>query len=1099
MQKPTADENLLLGVLALQMDFISREQLIAATSVWMQDKSKSLSQVLLDQGVIDAECCEMLEKMARKHVSMHGNDPEKSLAAVGPLGALHDDLRRFGDVEIDATLDHISGAEGKIGAVRDAPERLGKGDIEATSDHISDERRDDIDHTQTFQSGTEDDGPPSTMTYLPDVPHSANLRFRILRPHAKGGLGVVSLAMDEELRRKVAFKELREHCADDPGSRSRFVLEAETTGRLEHPGVVPIYGLGTRADGRPFYAMRFVRGESLRKAIDKFHAEGDAGLSAGQRAIGLRKLLRRFVDVCNTIQYAHSRGVIHRDLKPDNVMLGKYGETLVVDWGTAKWLDRPDLPTNAGETTVHPISGSGSVPTQMGSVIGTPMFMSPEQAEGRPDLIGPASDVYSLGATLYSLLTNAKPFTSKSILDVLEDVRKGNLRRPREIDPRVPKALEAVCLKAMALKPEDRYDDAAALAEDVEHWLADEPVTAHQDTLAERTGRWMRRHRTLVQVGIAALLLVCLVSIVATVLVNKARQRADALANSNQILAQKERDARREGLLRFRKARDSVDTWLTGTSEAMKYYPGVQEVREYLLAEAAKDYEWFAEQISIDVGQETERGRAYLRLGDVHRELGKTGAAEDAYRSAMTLLEGLASSHPEIPDCQLELANSLIRLGLLLAETGRPQEAENRYVDAADKLQRLAETHPDDQRFRDTWAESMINRAAILYNSQRRQEAIDLLQQAIGETERLRTIDPREKSYLVNLATAQSMLTRIFVEEGQTDKATNEMEKAAQTHDLLMETDPNNPEYLLARACGRIDLGTVLGEMGKYGEELNAYKDAIVDFQTLNDVLPGISVYREELARAWMDLGNLLYELGRNVEAESELNQALPVLVLLANDQPDVFRYYEELAACRDTLGQVLSDLGRNQEAKLQQEEAVSTFAQLVERFPNEPRYRESWAVGRAHLGQALDKIGLHEEAVAHFREAIDIIKNLAQFDPSVPRYRNELAFVNSHLGNLYRETAIPLERRTPLVGRKKTGGPCPESLPRRYNRHHRNIFTILRSFSQIVPTLNSANLQRRFSSHGKHSTWCRRMHYIEAVWGWPIIVPVIGKRPGTL
>ena len=160
--------------------------------------------------------------------------------------------------------------------------------------------------------------------------------------HAKGGLGEVFVARDEELNREVALKEIQLQFSQDPVSRSRFLSEAEITGSLEHPGIVPVYGLGRHDDGRPFYAMRFIKGNTLKEAIDEFHNVSLVDRDPGARTLGLRALLRRLIDVCNAIAYAHNRGVLHRDLKPSNVMLGPYGETLVVDWGLAKCFDRLD-------------------------------------------------------------------------------------------------------------------------------------------------------------------------------------------------------------------------------------------------------------------------------------------------------------------------------------------------------------------------------------------------------------------------------------------------------------------------------------------------------------------------------------------------------------------------------------------------------------------------------------------------------------------------------------------------------------------------------------------------------------------------------------
>jgi eukaryotic-like serine/threonine-protein kinase len=361
---------------------------------------------------------------------------------------------------------------------------------------------------------------------------TASERFRILRPHKKGGLGEVFVAVDTELNREVALKEIQDKHADDRQSRARFLLEAEITGSLEHPGIVPVYGLGVYADGRPYYAMRFIRGDSLQEAIKRFHQSEPETLSKdSDRNLELRKLLGRFIDVCQAMQYAHDRGVVHRDLKPDNIMLGKYGETLVVDWGLAKARGDPSEPEASAnediEFPLRPTSANGTAETVAGHAFGTLAFMSPEQAAGKLDTIGSASDVYSLGATLYTLVTGKLSMDGK---DVLAKIKRGDYPRPRQVNAEVPTALEAICLKAMALKPADRYATPMLLADDIEHWLADEPVSAMPEPITVKAGRWARKHKPLVS-GTAASLLVGLIAVSAA---SKANRR-ESLTGDSQV------------------------------------------------------------------------------------------------------------------------------------------------------------------------------------------------------------------------------------------------------------------------------------------------------------------------------------------------------------------------------------------------------------------------------------------------------------------------------------------------------------------------------------------------------------------------------------
>ncbi|HEV3263103.1 MAG TPA: serine/threonine-protein kinase [Gemmataceae bacterium] len=384
--------------------------------------------------------------------------------------------------------------------------------------------------------------------------------YQVGKLHAQGGLGAILIGREENLHREVALKLLQAPRARNPESRGRFLREAEITSQLEHPGVVPVYGLGQLADGTPVYAMRFIQGESLQEAVRQFHQPEQQCPARDKQGLAFRQLLSRFVSVCNTIAYAHSRCILHRDLKPGNIMLGAYGETLVVDWGLAKSMaaDEAAAASDRQPEAQPTAEQAANTATVMGTVIGTPAYMSPEQAAGRWDLVGPGSDVYSLGATLYVLLTGRAPFLEGDMAEVLRRVQCGQVVPPGQVRKDVPPALEAVCLRAMALRPGDRYSSALGLAADLENWLADEPASAWAEPLRVRLRRWLMRHTALATAAtVSVIAAACLVAVTASLMTANDRERharylaeadqekagtARALAEANQ---EKERAARR--------------------------------------------------------------------------------------------------------------------------------------------------------------------------------------------------------------------------------------------------------------------------------------------------------------------------------------------------------------------------------------------------------------------------------------------------------------------------------------------------------------------------------------------------------------------------
>lgn len=360
--------------------------------------------------------------------------------------------------------------------------------------------------------------------------------FQLLRKAAQGGLGEVWLAHDENLNRNLAVKFLKEKLWDQPALRKRFEQEAQITGRLQHPNIIPIFQFGRRQaedGGVPFYAMPFVEGNTLRELIASFHQERRRG---AMDRLALIRLLDAFRSVCQAIAYAHSQGVLHRDLKPENVMVGKFGDVVVLDWGLAKDI-RGD--GGAAPTDVHPDSKPATEnkaiavaradppahvaavnedpETHPGTLVGTPVYMAPEQASGNTAAVNERTDIFGLGGILFYLLTDRPPHERRqgeSVDEFLFRVATRPSRRACEVERRAAPMLDAICARAMAFEPHERYATASQLAADVERWIVGEPAAGIRESVALKCSRWIvRRQRGVISAGGATFVLLLLAAI----------------------------------------------------------------------------------------------------------------------------------------------------------------------------------------------------------------------------------------------------------------------------------------------------------------------------------------------------------------------------------------------------------------------------------------------------------------------------------------------------------------------------------------------------------------------------------------------------------
>lgn len=807
---------------------------------------------------------------------------------------------------------------------------------------------------------------PGTGRAEPEGLPKDGSRFRVLRPLAKGGLGQVLVARDLELYREVALKEILPDHSHREDSRYRFLLEAEITGRLEHPGVVPVYGLGRYPDGRPYYAMKFISGVSFLDALKALHADLAGNAPQGELLTRFRQLVTRFVSVCQTIHFAHTRGVLHRDLKPANIMLGEFGETLVVDWGLAKVLGTVAVdrtPREAGEAAGGSVairlmlSGTGSE-TRAGSIMGTPAYMSPEQGSGDGENIGPASDIYSLGATLYCILTGRPAFQGGKLVELVRRVVEGEFDPPRVLKPWIPKPLDAIVVKAMANDPVNRYATAKAMAEDLERFLADEPVVALPETWPMRAGRWLRRHRSLVITGAGALALVALVSLVAAFWINSARRREAA--------------AKERAVALFAQARGSVDTWMSGVGEIVRFYPGVQRTRERLLKEAAKAYTGFAEQSPDDPLLRLEQARTLIRLADVQQTLADYAAAQNTLERGRRILDTLAKEPRPPTDWLLEAGRTASRLAFAKAVQGSPSDGDDEFRVATEFFERYRRTQGDSETLALADATTATTWAEFLVQGERWSDAEARL-------ERARKLFPvvsrgeQADAARSGLAQAQALSGQIAEHRGQWSEALESFSSALATLEELRQ-QTGNPGVLDNLAGTRVRQAAVLRALGREQDEGEAYLAAIDDYTQLVAAFPDVPHLRENVALTRVDLAQLLERNAHSRAAQPHAKEALTELRRLTSAPDPLPRYFETLAAALSVGGRVDWNLGDKPRAEASFREAADLYQLLANEYPDVRAYRVRRGVTQSQLARLLltDK---PDEAVAVW-DAVEIDLN---------------------------------------------------------------------------------------------------------------------------
>jgi eukaryotic-like serine/threonine-protein kinase len=680
---------------------------------------------------------------------------------------------------------------------------------------------------QTIPLNERDNGSCSATT---------SARYRDLRFFRRGGLGELYRAEDESLHRETVVKFINDDCKTDADLVSQFKIEAEVTSRLDHPGIVPVYGIGEDWNGRPFYVMRLIHGRELKQAIQEYHQSG--GPTGGRKnRQQLFALLEHLVQACNTVAYAHHVGIVHCDLKPANIMIGKFGETFVLDWGLATNFERSAIRDSAREPTMRPHSApGGSTSAQRGGTYG---YISPEQLCGdRP--IDPTSDVYSLGATLYEILIGRPPFNGRDT-DVREQIRTGQFRTPRSVEPNICPKLEAICLKAMHLVPRSRYASAKQLASDVTNWMRDEETQASPDRWFNRLARFGRRHA-----GITAATFVTLLTIVVAAGWTGHEMALRALEEKSRLA---EKMSLTTALDTFEDLCRPLANGEMSNLDVFRPFVGKIDhfTKSYLDNFESAESMW------------PHTGRVYeLRaLSEVYS--GDTAQAVKDLKQAQLLYEKLSTDVTAKAENDLRLAHNFINQGRLFIQLGRYDEAINAFRPAMEILERLRKAKPESNELLRHLAEAYhgIGEAYLSRspNDAARHRDLDNAESNFTKSKSLReqlvkvTDGEERRNHERDLARSFGYLGDLYLAQGKVARAAEAYKKSKDQRESLYRTNPRDPEHRFQFARGLGNFGGL--ELG-YRGDLNS---AIQQLEKARQIQQGLKDDYPEVGNFWIDLG----------------------------------------------------------------------------------------------------------------------------------------------------------------------------------------------------------------------------------------------------
>jgi hypothetical protein len=712
--------------------------------------------------------------------------------------------------------------------------------------------------------------------------------------------------------------------------------------------------------------MKFIEGQAVDQAIRELRDLAETSTAPGSSvaarlsgaicradtgsaisaalAINSRDYFRTVADLgiqaAEALHHAHQYGIIHRDIKPSNLLLDVRGKLWVTDFGLAR------LPEEAGLT-------------KTGDMLGTLQYMSPEQAGGRSSLIDPRTDVYSLGITLYELLTLGPAFEGSDRQELIRRIVEDEPTRPRRINPSNPLDLENIVLKAISKNREERYATAQELADDLRRFREGMPTFARRPTLAGRIAKWGRRHRKAVRASAAVAATMVAGLIVAFCMIAREQGRTQA------ALKKSEDNVARAGKY-FRQARQVVDQFGIRHAEQLAAVPGAEPLRQGVLGETLSYYQEFIQQADDDPSLRSDLATTYFKMGAIREQLGGARQALAAYRRAEALFQQLFAEQPADGRHLAEVAVCQNNIGWLLSQMGNTAESRAAYLDAIATQERLVAEHAaekgDVARFRSDLALTYGNLGLLEQQTGDTAKAAESFGQSLRIQEDLVRLYPDDMSYQSGLAVGYNNLAYALSQSNGGD-AEHCYLAAIEIQKKLAAGHPRELGYARNLALSYNNLGALEANLGRGEKSKAAYREAIATQEQLVRKAPAVVQYRRDLAVSHNNLGRAYSESGDANHADEYFRKAREILEKLVKDYPDELNYHSSLAGVLNNCGMMLEQLGRLDEAVAAYRQAIEQQLSAYRRAADVTVFRELLSKHYWNYGRVLRAAGRPQEA----------------------------------------------------------------------------------------------------------------------------------------